>query len=62
MPSPEGATELPEAIWENIASHLSLKDWAKASGTCRVTSKIHLQKIDVSRVTPKEGECHASSD
>ncbi len=31
-PSPEGVVELPNPIWENIASHLSIKDWARASG------------------------------
>ena len=35
----------PEEIWQNVASRLSLRDWARASGACRTTW--NLQLVDV---------------
>lgn len=39
--------DLPESIWAQIFSHLSLKEWAKASGITRTTSDLTLHTVDV---------------
>ncbi|EIE21762.1 hypothetical protein COCSUDRAFT_56208 [Coccomyxa subellipsoidea C-169] len=37
----------PEEIWQNVASRLSLRDWARASGACRTTWNLQLVNVAV---------------
>ncbi len=39
--------ELPETVWERIASVMPLKDWARASGTCRNTARVQLETVNI---------------
>ncbi len=47
--------DLPVEVWAKIASYLSLKQWAKASGTCRSTRLVRLQNLGFSRGLPEKG-------
>ncbi len=38
---------LPDEIWQKIASHMSIKDWAKASGMCKTTWILQLHSVKV---------------
>ncbi len=44
---PPPTVSLPEEIWQNVASRLSLRDWARASGLCRTTWKLQLLDVVV---------------
>lgn len=38
---------LPIESWQKIASYMSIRDWAKVSGSCRSTSHMPLMKIQL---------------
>ena len=48
---------LPEEAWLKIASHLSLKEWAKAAGTCKQLWNLQLDIIGLSdfQLPPQKG-------
>ncbi|BDA48750.1 hypothetical protein COCOBI_12-4320 [Coccomyxa sp. Obi] len=52
--------ELPEPLWAQIASHLSIKDGAKVSGTCKTTFRLQPRTIDIPLTTPLAGVIWAS--
>ena len=47
--------DVPEGVWEIIASHMSLKHWAKASGTNFTTFTVNLHKVHIPAGTPIAG-------
>ncbi|BDA48226.1 hypothetical protein COCOBI_11-4860 [Coccomyxa sp. Obi] len=42
-----GRADLPMEVWARIAAHMSLQDWAKASGTCRSTRAVRLKNLNI---------------
>lgn len=38
---------LPNEIWQQIASYLTLREWAQFSGTCKATWSLQLQDIEI---------------
>ncbi|KAK9918892.1 hypothetical protein WJX75_007870 [Coccomyxa subellipsoidea] len=45
MPPPRQDVQLPQEIWQKVASHMSIIEWAGVSGTSR--SMFHLQLENV---------------
>ena len=41
------STQLPPDVWRFIASRLSVKEWAKASGISKTTWNLQLDKLDL---------------
>ena len=39
--------ELPESVWAQIASKMSLRDWAMVSGSCTASNRVQLEGIDI---------------
>ena len=48
-------SHLTEEIWQNISSHLSAKEWAKAAGTCKTSYIMSLKWARLGQDTPHEG-------
>ncbi|KAK9904081.1 hypothetical protein WJX75_003999 [Coccomyxa subellipsoidea] len=48
---------LPGDVWRNVASHMDLWDWVRASGLCKTTWKLELDSVKVSdsRILGVEG-------
>ena len=46
---------LTEDIWQNISSHLSTREWAKAAGTCKTSHMMSLKWARLGQDTPDEG-------
>ncbi len=46
---------LPESVWAHVASYMSVRDWARVSGTCRITTKVKLQSMDLTDGFPNSG-------
>ncbi len=42
---------LPEDVWRNVASHMTLREWARVSGLCKSTWKLDLHSI----LVPEQG-------
>lgn len=49
------SSNVPEPIWEMIASHMPLKDWAMASGISRTTFGVQLRVANITSSTPSAG-------
>ncbi|CAK0784202.1 hypothetical protein CVIRNUC_007406 [Coccomyxa viridis] len=47
--------QLPEDVWQNISNYLSIEEWAKAAGTCKMTCRMPLKWIRLGRRTPLAG-------
>ena len=47
--------ELPEPLWAKIASHMSIKDWAMVSGTCKTTFELQPRTINIPSAIPAAG-------
>ncbi|BDA43856.1 hypothetical protein COCOBI_05-0360 [Coccomyxa sp. Obi] len=41
------APHLPIELWHRIASHLSTKEWARASGTCRQLRQLQQEHLNI---------------
>lgn len=41
------ASYLPTSIWAKIACKMTITEWARACGTCRVTNNVQLDAIDI---------------
>ncbi|CAL8462078.1 g1609 [Coccomyxa elongata] len=61
VPSSAGETppaafpHLPEEIWLHIASLMSTKEWAGASGACRALHRLQLEHIDIVTTCGNQG-------
>ncbi|EIE18828.1 hypothetical protein COCSUDRAFT_59759 [Coccomyxa subellipsoidea C-169] len=42
-----GNATLPQEVWQKIASHLGVRNWAQVSGTCKATWNVELQDVRV---------------
>ena len=51
-----GTVELPEHLWAQIASHMSMKDWAMVCGTCKTTFALQPRTINIPSATPPAGD------
>ena len=51
---------LTEEIWQNISSHLSTREWAKAAGTCKTTHTMSLKWARLGQDIPLEGRYSVS--
>ena len=50
---------IPEEVWQLVARHLNIKEWAQASGTCKATWTLQLSTTVVTN-TPR-GLCEISA-
>ncbi|BDA45935.1 hypothetical protein COCOBI_08-0270 [Coccomyxa sp. Obi] len=51
---PTAFPHLPEEIWLRIASLLSTKEWAGASGACRALQQLQLEHIDMAATSAQD--------
>ncbi len=60
--APPCSVDLPEPVWAAIASHMALKDWAKAAGTCKRSIGVQLHTVNIPPDTPPAGDsfCYRS--
>ncbi|BDA45359.1 hypothetical protein COCOBI_07-1460 [Coccomyxa sp. Obi] len=42
--------DLPAELWARVAAHMSLRDWARASGTCRSTKAVCLKNLTIKNI------------
>jgi hypothetical protein len=45
MPAEGQSIVLPQEIWQNITSHLTVREWAAACGTCRSLLSLQLDTV-----------------
>jgi len=48
--------QLPESIWADISRLLSLKDWARAAGTCKMFSNFPRNNLCASAALNLKGD------
>lgn len=48
------APQLPFEIWQQIASHLTLREWAQGCGACKTMSQLQLQNVRLSECMPED--------
>jgi hypothetical protein len=46
---------LPPGVWQSIAGHLQLAEWARACGTCREMFCLPLKTLNITERVPLEG-------
>ena len=51
---------LTEEVWQNISSHLSIREWVKAAGTCKTTHMMSLKWARLGQDIPPEGRYSVS--
>ena len=42
------SAQLPREIWQQIAGHMSTKDWARLSRTCKAMHSVQPEQISIS--------------
>ena len=47
--------DLPVEVWARVAAHMSLKDWARASGTSQSTTAVLLKALNLRHI-PAAGD------
>ena len=46
---------LPDSVWAQISSCMSLRDWARVSGTCKATMRVKLAEMEIADDFPRSG-------
>ncbi|KAK9903366.1 hypothetical protein WJX75_003814 [Coccomyxa subellipsoidea] len=41
---------IPEEVWQLVARHLNIKEWAQASGTCKATWTLQLSTTVITSI------------